>query len=54
METDLQFIIDIAPIALLIIVIIQVAEFRKKWWETHIGRIRAKIARDVQDYQNRD
>ena len=37
MEINLQFIIDIAPIVLLIVVIIQLAEFRKTWWQEWIA-----------------
>ena len=40
MEINLQFIIDIAPIVLLIVVIIQLAEFRKTWWEQIIVGIK--------------
>jgi hypothetical protein len=35
-----RFLIDIAPIVLLIVVIIQLAEFRKTWWEQIIVGIK--------------
>ena len=37
MEINLQFIIDIAPIVLLIIIIIQLKEFRDTWWKEWIA-----------------
>ena len=38
MEINLQFIIDIAPIVLLIIIIIQLKEFRDTWWKEWIAK----------------
>ena len=38
MEINIQFIIDIAPIVLLIIIIFQLKEFRDTWWKEWIAR----------------
>ena len=37
MEINLQFIIDIAPIVLLIIIIVQLKEFRDTWWRENVA-----------------
>ena len=37
MEINLQFIINIAPIVLLIIIIFQLKEFRDTWWKEWIA-----------------
>ena len=37
MEINIQFIIDIAPIVLLIIIIFQLKEFRDTWWKEWIA-----------------
>ena len=38
MEINIQFIIDVAPIVLLIIIIFQLKEFRDTWWKEWIAR----------------